>query len=263
MTDSFSTAQTGTRSVTAFFDTSEHATIAKNDLVAAGVPATSITIVGSNADNFTATEDQHQGFWESLTNFFMPEDDRRVYSEGLRRGGFALSVRTTEALYDKAIDVLDRDGAVDLDEREVAWESEGWSRAGGGVDNLAADTTPYKPSDASTAGFGGSYAGEDGLAMQASQPGLISVVPTPFEGAPVTEAENPDVRERIGAGTASQTAPASTGGPQTYANPATPATDAAVDAITGRSPQDPAVRRDLDHGRSRVRSFIVEGDVNR
>ena len=61
--------------------------------------------------------------------------------------------------------------------------------------------TTYKPADASTAGFGGSFAGEDGIAR-------------------VDEATNPDVRERIGAGTASQMAPAPTGGPHTYASPA-------------------------------------------
>ena len=49
------------------------------------------------------------------------------------------------------------------------------------MDNVEVTPT-YKPADASTAGFGGSFAGADGLA--------------------VDEATNPDVRERIGAGTA-------------------------------------------------------------
>ncbi|UDL95881.1 hypothetical protein LGH83_06705 [Lichenihabitans sp. PAMC28606] len=241
MTNFDSETTTGARTVTAFFDTGEHAQIAKNDLVAVGLSADAITIVGSNADSFNVAEDHQRGFWDSLTNFFMPDDERRTYSEGLRRGGFALSVRTSDALYKQAIDVLDRDGAVDLDERSMAWESEGWTRSEGGVDNVDA---AYKPADASTAGFGGSYAGEDGL-------------------ADIDEATNPDVRERIGAGTASQTAPAAHGGPHTYVDPASPASDAAADAAESRSGGTPSVRRDLENGRTRVRSYIVEGDVNR
>ena len=142
-------------------------------------------------------------------------------------------------MYDRAIDVLDRDGAVDLDERELSWKGEGWARPEGGVDNVVGTTT-YKPADASTAGFGGSFAGEDGIAR-------------------VDEATNPDVRERIGVGTASQTVPAPTGGPHTYGNPATPADDQAADLAEGRpGDKDVLGRRDLTHGRNRVRSYIVE-----
>ena len=243
MSDTTSFSTPGTRTVTAFFDTKDHAEKAKADLVAAGLDADGITIVGSETDQFTVVPDHHQGFWEALGNFFMPDDDRRAYSEGLRRGGFAISVRTGEALYKQAVDVLDRDGAVDLDERSMAWESEGWSRSQGGVDNV--EVPAYKPADASTAGFGGSMAGQDGIATE-------------------DEATNPDVRERIGAGTASQTTPAPTGGPHTYAAPATPASDSLADALEGRPPAASGVgRRDTDLDRPRVRSYIVEGDVNR
>lgn len=241
MSDIAATTPSGTRTVTAFFDTSAHASTARADLIAAGVPENDITLVGSDAEHFTVTSDHHAGFWESLANFFMPDDDRRTYAEGLRRGGFAISVKAQGTLYDHAIDILDRDGAIDLDERSLNWQSEGWSRPDAGVDAIVGGTSTYRPADAGTAGFGGSFAGEDGL-------------------APVDEATNPDVRERIGAGTASQTAPAPTGGPQTYAGPASPQGDRTADVIEGRSgdPDSLFGRRDLTHGRNRVRSYIVE-----
>lgn len=231
----------GARTVTAFFDTSDHATTARTDLIAAGVPDGDITVVGSNADHFTVAQDHHKGFWESLGDFFMPDDDRRAYAEGLRRGGYAVSVKASGTLYDLAIDVLDRDGAVDIDERAMNWEREGWSRSGD-TDTVSASTT-YRPADASTAGFGGSYAGEDGIAH-------------------VDEATNPDVRERIGAGTASQTVPAPTGGPQTYGKSATPHDDQTADRVEGRPGDVDNLfgRRDLTHGRNRVRSYIVDDD---
>ncbi len=233
-----STGTSGTRTVTAFFDTSGHANTARADLLAAGIPEGDITVVGSDAPQFTVAPDHHKGFWESLGDFFMPDDDRRAYAEGLRRGGFAVSVKASGMMYEKAIDVLDRDGAVDLDEREMTWQGEGWSRASGGVDDIV--PTIYGRPDASTAGFGGSFAGEDGI-------------------APIDEATNPDVRERIGAGTASQQPPAATGGPHTYTNPATPGDDRAADVVEGRPGDGDNLfgRRDLTHGRSRVRSYIV------
>ncbi len=266
------TSTAADRTVTAFFDTQEHAETAKADLIAAGIAAGDVSVVGSGSDHFTVAQDHHQGFWASLTNWFMPEDDRRVYAEGLRRGGFAVSVRCDGLLYDKAVDVLDRDGAVDLDERAVDWSKEGWSSRPAGEDDVPAGATPYRPADNSTAGFTGSYAGEDGLAVDASQPGLEAVTPahrtaptaaTDDGVARVTEAENNDVRERIGVGSANWMAPNPTGGPQTYSKSATPEDDAAADAVTGKAPQDPVARRDLEHGRSRVRSYIVDAPVNR
>lgn len=236
MSDTASSSPSGVRTVTAFFDTSDHASTARADLIAAGVPEGDITVVGSNADHFTVAQDHHKGFWESLGDFFMPDDDRRAYAEGLRRGGYAVSVKAGGTLYDLAIDVLDRDGAVDLDERKMDWEREGWSGS-----DTATGSTAYRPADASTAGFGGSHAGEDGIAH-------------------VDEATNPDVRERIGVGTASQTAPAPTGGPQTYSKGASPADDRTADAVEGRPGDADNLfgRRDLSHGRNRIRSYIVD-----
>lgn len=260
MADDTMDAPGANRTVTAFFDTRDHAEQARTDLMAVGLPSDAITIVGSNAEQFTVAQDRHQGFWQSLVNFVMPDDDARVYDEGLRRGGFALSVSVTDSNHDQAIDVLDRDGAVDLDERETEWRSEGWGTSAG-----PADATPYAPASAGTAGFGGSYAGEDGIARDTAGPGFGGTPATQDGVARVTEAENPDVRERIGVGSASQTSPApATGGAETYNHAASTRTDAASDAVTGKSPQTDLIgRRDAGNTRSRVRSYIVEGTTPR
>ena len=57
------------------------------------------------------------GFWASLRGLFLPDDDSTVYAEGLRRGGYLVTVRTTSANHDRAIDILDDEGTIDLDER--------------------------------------------------------------------------------------------------------------------------------------------------
>ena len=101
---------TGRRAVTAFFDTADAADMAQVDLIQGGVPAADIRVAGGEA---TEAEPAHpHGFWASLKEFFLPEEDRHLYAEGLRRGGFAVSVETDGGAYDRVLEILDRDGAV-------------------------------------------------------------------------------------------------------------------------------------------------------
>ncbi len=61
-----------------------------------------------------------------------------------RRGGYLVTLRGYPAeMHDIALDILDDEGSIDMDERAQAWESEGWSRTAG-IDRPAAtrfDTT--------------------------------------------------------------------------------------------------------------------------
>jgi uncharacterized protein (TIGR02271 family) len=61
-----------------------------------------------------------------LKDFFLPEEDRYTYSEGLRRGGYLVTVRTESALHDRALTILDDEGTIDIDERAASWRKEGW-----------------------------------------------------------------------------------------------------------------------------------------
>ena len=129
MTDSTATAE-GRQTVTAFFETPDDADKARADLLAAGFAATDIEVLRGQAAQDVADEPHEDvGILRSLLNIFvfMPESDRSSYREGLRRGGVALAVHTGPDGYERAIDILDRDGAVNLDERETAWKAEGWS----------------------------------------------------------------------------------------------------------------------------------------
>lgn len=201
------------RAVTAFFDSKPAADKAKTDLIAAGLSPDAISVAGGDTLTTDAPVD-NGGFWHALKEFFMPDEDRYSYAEGLRRGGYALSVWTDEAQYDRALDILDADGAVDIDERERSWKSEGWS---GYLPDAASDLG-FGSADASTAGFGASRAGADGYASTGSltergTPGAESRADADRVGTGPNEEGllNPDFRERIGSGTASMTPPTSTG----------------------------------------------------
>src|SRR5918993_5208494 len=107
---------TGRRTITAFFENRQDANEAVERLGRAGIPRNSINIVeGANrtAGASVPRDDEGLGFWESLKDLFLPDEDRATYAEGLRRGGFIVTVQTTDAQYERALDILDDEGTVD------------------------------------------------------------------------------------------------------------------------------------------------------
>ena len=225
------------RSVTAFFDTQDAADLARDDLVAAGVPSSSVRVAAGQA---VAAEPAHpHGFWESLKDFFIPDEDRHMYAEGLRRGGVAVSVETDSAAYDRVLEILDRDGAVDMEERSAGWRQDGWGGLSGPT-SLGESEMAYTPSGSGTGGFGASRADQplfDGpMDTAAIEPG--SVVPRDLD------------RDRP-ASTPDAAYAASAPGLGDTARETTPIPGALQPAPALSSPT-----RDLSHGRARVRSYL-------
>jgi uncharacterized protein (TIGR02271 family) len=128
MTDSETTSSSNT--VTAFFENRSDADAAVERLVKDGIARDGIRVVaGKESTTSTEVASEHKGFWEKLEDFFFPDEDRAVYSEGLRRGGYLVTVsNVTAASYDKVIDILDDEGSIDLDQRAESWRSEGWNQ---------------------------------------------------------------------------------------------------------------------------------------
>lgn len=82
---------TGGSSLAAFFDSRSEAESAVSRLEDAGVPVARIRLMpGYEADrkNAGVMSDDRSGFFDALADFFFPDEDRAVYAEGLRRGGF-------------------------------------------------------------------------------------------------------------------------------------------------------------------------------
>jgi uncharacterized protein (TIGR02271 family) len=222
---------TGTRrTTTAFFDSRTDANEAIERLVGAGIQRNDISIVegGSGEGRVTSYSQSSQseeglGFWEALKDLFLPDEDRSTYAEGLRRGGFLVTVRTTEAQYERALDILDDEGTVDIDERAASWRSEGWTgysgsdyspgttgALSGGPIGAAASTTTGLGTGGATAGRAGATTISTGVAGSSVSSTLAS---GREEVIPVTE-------EQLKVG-----------------------------------------KRDVAHGRVRVRSYVVETPV--
>jgi stress response protein YsnF len=173
-----------TQTITALFDRPAEAQAAQAKLVAAGIPQSAIKLVqGAQTARTSGSYDYHKdegGFWGSLKDFFMPEEDRYAYSEGLSRGGTLLTVQTDQAQLETAYDILEQNGSVDLDQREASWRKEGWSG--------------YSATGGTTAAAGGTTAATGGTAAYAS--GKSSAA-----GATVGEKDYiPVVEERLNVG---------------------------------------------------------------
>jgi hypothetical protein len=91
--------------VTAFFDSHSDAGNALERLAHAGVPRDSIHLIPDTerdpSDNDAATSGRTEphGFWASLEDWLLPEEDRQTYAEGLSRGGCLIAVNTGEDHY--------------------------------------------------------------------------------------------------------------------------------------------------------------------
>ena len=125
------------RKIVAVFDSSEAAQNARTSLIDRGIPSEQIKITdqGSLGEHRLETPQARGSFWAHLKEMFMPDHDRQAYEESVRRGGYMLVANVDEALADETINCLESAGAVDLDERQNVWRSEGWQPA---VDTQAA-----------------------------------------------------------------------------------------------------------------------------
>ena len=129
------TLEVHSRMITAFYDSYAAATAAMSRLETAGNLRQHMTLIsGTNGLDSGPAE---TGFWASLRDMFLPDEDRQVYAEGLHRGGYILSVKADEANYDRVLDIVDVDGTVDMDERETTCRSEGWQGYNGASDVAA------------------------------------------------------------------------------------------------------------------------------
>jgi stress response protein YsnF len=153
------------RTITAFFENRADANEAIERLVTAGVPRSDINFVEGvgGAPERSAQRDQDMGFWDTLKDLFLPDEDRYTYAEGLRRGGHLVAVRVSEGHYERALDILDDEGTINIDERAASWKQEGWTGYGPGpsTSSGAAATRSVEAGSAASAGGRTAQAGRE------------------------------------------------------------------------------------------------------
>ncbi len=134
------------RTITALFDTRADADAGAERLRRAGVDAGHVRVHDrsshTTAGGYSTANDP--GLWASIRNVFVPHEDRHVYDEGIRRGGFLLTADVDDDGTPAAVRALEEANSVDLDARSQQWRSEGWEHtdlADGATD--ADEGVPY------------------------------------------------------------------------------------------------------------------------
>lgn len=91
--------------------------IAAGPLLAAVTGGTIGAVAGAATGGLTA----------SLIKTGLPEDEAQYYTEGVRRGGTLLVVDTdSDSKAQQAVQIMDRNGAVDVNQRASEWKQSGW-----------------------------------------------------------------------------------------------------------------------------------------
>ena len=216
------------RNLTAMYDTRGAAESARDQLVGIGIAHEAISIHGtedgSAAPSETATEGQ--GFWASLANLFMPDEDRHTYAEGLKRGSYMLSALVPDELEEAAADVLEASAPIDLDERSATWRQNGW--------------TGYEPGTSSYAGAPATAAYGEGAGLAEADPAFAPLA-TPVSTARQEQAGVPVSPVAASGGTAS---------------------DIGKEDVVQVAEEGLQVgKRDVGRGSVRVRSYVTERPV--
>jgi uncharacterized protein (TIGR02271 family) len=130
-----------THTLVAAFDTLDEALAAKSELLTERVLESNIQISSSKAqapaagDTSSATHEDDESLGHKISHFFSNlfgnDDDHKphryavAYPEAYRRGATLLTVvATTELEAENIEDILERNGAFDIDERSATWETD-------------------------------------------------------------------------------------------------------------------------------------------
>jgi stress response protein YsnF len=70
---------------------------------------------------------QESGLFGTLTNLSLPEEDRHVYAEGMRRNHILLTAQVDDSQVTRAVAILENAGALDLDAEIANWRQSGWT----------------------------------------------------------------------------------------------------------------------------------------
>jgi uncharacterized protein (TIGR02271 family) len=115
-----------TRTLTAMFDSRVDAEQAQRKLGELGISQANIRLIDPGADGGTAITEP-RGMWARLKDLFVPDEDREIFAEGIRRGSSLLVTQVDESEVDRAVSVLEQCNAVDLQQRQTQWQQAGWS----------------------------------------------------------------------------------------------------------------------------------------
>ncbi len=101
--------------IVSLFDNASDAQNVVSELTQAGFGKSDINTLSGKSGNTM----------QALTSANVPEDAARFYEEGVRRGGSLVTVRVEDKQIDRAMEIIERNNVVDIDERATQYQSSG------------------------------------------------------------------------------------------------------------------------------------------
>ena len=168
------------------FDARQTAEQARQELLRSGFSENDIRLVAGPKNEASGRTDHDEGWWDSIKDFFGFSDDEDTfeYREAARRGSTLATVSAPDERVDQAVQVMQRYGVVDLDERAQQWRSQGWQGRAAGI--------------AQAAVHGATQAAAQGAGQGAAQPRTAAPAPAASRGN--VEAVVPVVEEQVRVG---------------------------------------------------------------
>ena len=122
------------RALTALFSSRASAQATRDRLIDAGIPANEIDVQDQDTYAAGQTTGGHKSFADSLKGMFGAHEDHQAYAEGLNRGQVLLTATVQDGETDRAIQVLEKSEAIDLERHEIYLRTSPWiSRATAGA----------------------------------------------------------------------------------------------------------------------------------
>ena len=123
------------QTLVALFDSRADADAAMQKLIQAGIDRSGISVMSGKGSRYSSASTSSYdygrdegGFWSSLKELLMPDEDRYAYAEGLSRGGTVLTAKIDSTQATLAEDVLESSGgSLDLETEEAGWRAAGWT----------------------------------------------------------------------------------------------------------------------------------------
>ncbi len=165
------------KTVTCLFNSESQASSIVRKLEDAGFTQGKICLFSKTGNNriWDGTSDDasglsHDRVEDYLSRNGVPQHDARAYAEGVRRGHALVAVRCDDDEVNEVIRIMDNEDALDIDERQAAWRSEGWTgsgaaMAGSGLSGAGMIGTADSATTGATGMMGGSM--EDRADMRA------------------------------------------------------------------------------------------------
>lgn len=121
------------KTVVGILDGHKEAEKLQKDLIDSGFRRDAVKIERCDAKEAAgAARKEGKGFFQRVKELFgssdVPEEHRDLYAEGVRRGGCLLAVSAEDNEADRAVEIMNRHGAVDIEKRAEHWKKAGWSR---------------------------------------------------------------------------------------------------------------------------------------